>query len=571
MKVRKISIFNQLFIWLAVLLLLGNGILGVVAYRHSEDTLFEQIQGNVVNIASSSAAHVDGDLLAGIEVGDEGTDEYNQIIDQLALFRDNAELEYIYTLRQLDDGTVIFVVDSDTEEPAAIGDECEMTDGLEKAFAQGETFADEEPFTDEWGTHVSAYSPIFDTNGNIVGAVGVDISANWVEEQTSNLRNMVIMVCVITYLVSLLILGLIMMKFKKSMNKLNDKVLELASGSGDLTKEIDIHTGDELEVIAGNMNSFIRQIRGLVSEVAQSTTDIVTSGEELNSTVNENSKIMLDMNQEIEGISANMENSAQASVELSESLAQSAEEIAAFAKQVNEITAMVKEANRSAQETAGMAKKNRENALESIDEISNRMRQTSLEAQQIEQVKKIADEIGEIASQTSMLSLNAQIEAARAGEQGKGFAVVATEVGSLSQDIDRAVTEINEINSVVVAAIENLIIAVEEMISFISVNVVNDYDAFANLGEEYGDTTSAIGKQMSRIEAQSEEISANIADINEKVQEITSTVTETAQCANDLANATSAISDSMEHLNATSERNAAHTESLNGQLSRYLF
>ncbi len=571
MKVRKISIFNQMFIWLAVLLLLGNGILGVVAYRHSEDTLFEQIQGNVKNIASSSAAHVDGELLAGIEVGDEGTDEYNQIIDQLELFRDNAELEYIYTLRQLEDGTVVFVVDSDPEEPAAIGDECELTDGLEKAFAEGVTFADEEPFTDEWGSHVSAYAPIFDDNGVIVGAVGVDISANWIEEQTKNLRNMVILVCIITYVVSLLILGLIMMKFKKSMNKLNDKVLELASGSGDLTKEIDIHTGDELEVIAGNMNSFIRQIRELVSEVASSTSDMVMSGTELNSTVSENSKIMLDMNQEIEGISANMESSAEASVELSESLAQSAEDIAAFAQQVNEITAMVKEANRSAQENAGMAKKNRDNALESIDEISARMRQTSMEAQQIEKVKKIADEIGEIASQTSMLSLNAQIEAARAGEQGKGFAVVATEVGSLSQDIDRAVTEINEINSVVVAAIENLIIAVEEMIGFISVNVVNDYDAFANLGEEYGDTTSAIGKHMSRIEAQSEEISANIAEINEKVQEITSTVTETAQCANDLANATSAISDSMEQLNATSEKNASHTESLNGQLSRYLF
>ena len=53
MKVRKVGIFTQLFIWLAVLLLLGNGILGVVAYRHSEDNLFEQIQGNVENIASN--------------------------------------------------------------------------------------------------------------------------------------------------------------------------------------------------------------------------------------------------------------------------------------------------------------------------------------------------------------------------------------------------------------------------------------------------------------------------------------------------------------------------------------
>ena len=95
MKVRKISIFNQLFILLAILLLMGNGILGVVAYRHSEETLFEQIQGNVVNIAATASAHVDGELFQGIEIGDEGTDAYNEIIDQLARFRDNAELEYI--------------------------------------------------------------------------------------------------------------------------------------------------------------------------------------------------------------------------------------------------------------------------------------------------------------------------------------------------------------------------------------------------------------------------------------------------------------------------------------------
>ena len=570
MKVRKISIFNQLFILLAVLLLIGNGILGVVAYRHSEDTLFEQIQGNVKNLAQSSAAHVDGELLAGIEVGDEDTDEYNQIVEQLALFRDNAELEYIYTLRQLEDGMVVFVVDSDPEEPAAIGDECEMTDGLEKAFAEGETFADEEPFTDEWGTHVSAYAPIFN-DGEIVGAVGVDISANWVEEQTANLRKMVILVCVITYFVSLLILGLIMLKFKKSMNKLNDKVLELASGSGDLTKEIDIHTGDELEVIAENMNSFIRQIRELVSEVARSTSDIVSSGNELNDTVNENSRIMSNMSTEIEEINANMELSSEASRQLSDSLGESAENIAEFARQVNEISEMVQAANKNAQEAAETATNNRDKALKSIEELSDRMRKTSQDAEKIAQVKKIADEIGEIASQTSMLSLNAQIEAARAGEAGKGFAVVATEVGKLSEDIDKAVSEISLINNEVISALEALVEASEELIGFVSYDVVRDYDAFAELGEEYGDTTSTIGKQMARIEAQSAQISESIQEINETVQEIASTVTSTAEAANGLASETSAISDSLDNLNVTSQRNATNTENLSGQLNRYVF
>ena len=43
MKVRKMGIFNQLFIWLAVLLLMGNVILGYMAYSRSQAALFEQI------------------------------------------------------------------------------------------------------------------------------------------------------------------------------------------------------------------------------------------------------------------------------------------------------------------------------------------------------------------------------------------------------------------------------------------------------------------------------------------------------------------------------------------------
>lgn len=41
-----------------------------------------------------------------------------------------------------------------------------------------------------------------------------------------------------------------------------------------------------------------------------------------------------------------------------------------------------------------------------------------------------------------MLSLNATIEAARAGEAGKGFAIVAQEIGKLSVDSEKAVTDI---------------------------------------------------------------------------------------------------------------------------------
>lgn len=570
MKVRRIGIFSQLFIWLAVLLLVGNVALGYMAYSRSEESLFEQIQSNAKNIAQCAAVNVSGDLLAAIEVGEEDTEEYATIINELALFRDNADIEYIYTLRQVGAEQFEFIVDSDPEEPAAIGDECEPTDAQGRAFSEKVTTVDEEPFTDEWGSHVSAYCPVFH-EGSVVGVVGVDISANWIDEQMQALRNLVLFTCVITYLISIILLRLLMFIFKKNIKKLNDKVKELASGSGDLTKEIDIYTGDELEVIAGNMNAFLEQVRMLVKEVSQSAKDILQTGEELNTTVNDNTKIMAQMNSEIEGISANMEESAASGKMLSQRLSESAEHIAKFTGNVDAINKMVQEANVNAQATSAMAKENRKNAMDSINMLQAKMQESSKNAGKVEQVKQIAAEIGNIASQTRMLSLNAQIEAARAGTMGAGFAVVATEVGHLSNDIDKSVAEINEINGQVLEAVGTLTELLEEMIRFVTEEVSRDYDSFAALGEEYGNTTKVIGVQMTEIERQSAEISENIDLINESVQEIVTTVATTAENANELALSTDTISESMTNMNAASQKNSAHSENLNHRVSKYTF
>ena len=120
--------------------------------------------------------------LAGMPA-DRDSPDYQQIKSQLQLMRSaNGKFRFLYLTKQLPDGRVIFLADSepgdspDHSPPGQVYEEA--TDTFREVFAAGRE-AVEGPARDRWGNWISALIPIKPAEGAMTMAVlGIDVDAN---------------------------------------------------------------------------------------------------------------------------------------------------------------------------------------------------------------------------------------------------------------------------------------------------------------------------------------------------------------------------------------------------------
>ena len=138
----------------------------------------------MLDIANCAPASVNGDVLKLLSDDNVGGEESKEIYKTLAVFRDNVELTYVYCIKRESEGHYIFTLDLDPLTPASYGEEVEFTEALDSA-GHGKSAVDEIPYTDRWGEFYSAYSPVFDSAGNVAGVVAVDFAVEWFDSQLS--------------------------------------------------------------------------------------------------------------------------------------------------------------------------------------------------------------------------------------------------------------------------------------------------------------------------------------------------------------------------------------------------
>ncbi|MBQ7201448.1 MAG: methyl-accepting chemotaxis protein, partial [Eubacterium sp.] len=425
------------------------------------------------------------------------------------------------------------------------------------------------PYTDDWGEHISSYSPVMAEDGSVVGLAVIDTSMDWVNEQTKSLMLTIILVCAIVLVVGLLVVIGIVLVMRKKFVVLNNKISDLHDGSGDLTKEVELKSGDEFEVIGDNVNAFIRQIRDLVKNVGASSTEIQSAGVDLNEALATNAGAIDEMTDSITRISANMEECSATSSTAVDHLNLAADQIANFADSMQEMEETVAKEHMEAEDAAEIARKHKEEALAKINSIEEKMVKAIEEARKIDQIKEISDQITDISEQTKMLALNAQIEAARAGEQGKGFAVVATEVESLSNTIGQAVKEMNDITTGAIGSVEDLLEQSNQMSKFMIENVAEDYNSFVELGEKYGSSTLSLQESTHSLKESSSGLAASVRDIDMSIQEISKAIADSTNEVESISQSSSDIANSMHELGGISDRNRQQSESLSAEIDMF--
>ena len=355
----------------------------------------------------------------------------------------------------------------------------------------------------------------------------------------------------------------------KPLKKFQDELTILAANGGDLTKKIDVTSKDEMGDMAKALNTFLQNLREIISEVNQNADAVMESSVFVKDQMTSLSGDLSDSSATTEELSASMEETSASAQQISSSSTELVEAVSSLAERAAAGANMVNDINKRASELKYSATNSRSVAVGTYEDSKQKLELAIKRSEAIEEINHLSNSIMEISNQTNLLALNASIEAARAGESGKGFAVVASEIGSLADNSKSTVTEIQKITKDVVDAVRDLSQGTTNLIDFMDKTVIGDYNSFVNVGDAYGKDAGFVDELVSEISATSQELTATIEGIMRTIEDVSQAMTQGATGTQDVASQVTKIAQIAEEVETHSTNSQDKAQKLKDTVGKF--
>lgn len=568
-KTRKASIRVKILFPASLLVLLVCVILGISSYRSINAGMVEMGVEEAEMAAKIAVSVADGDLVGKLTPGCEDTEEYQTLLTSLRAIQNEFGIAYLYTL-YTDGSQVYYGVDTDTSElQAKVGNVFEKSyQEMANTFA-GESYVQDYIEDTGYGDVITVYMPIKNSAGEIVGVIGSDYDAANIVERLNAITRQVIVMAAICLIAAIAVLSIIVGRTVKGLQMVNRKIYDLVHSEGDLTQKLEITSGDEMELIANNVNKLLEHIRGIMLNIAGNSVQLNNSSK----TVVQN---LSSAEINITDVSATMEEMSVAMEETSASLNQINESIGKVYQAIGNISENANSGRESSGEIMGKAADIYEKAVEEQKEAKVLAQDMAVavnekieKSKAVEEISLLTANIINITEQTNLLALNASIEAARAGEAGKGFAVVADEIGKLAMNSAETAAQIQRVSAEVVGAVNELAQKAEAMLTFLDETAMNGYEKLLETSGSYQEDVGNMSRMMQEFADESGEVKQSIDEIKEAISAVSIAVEESAKGVTNVTEMSVDLTSSVGDIGNEANSNMNIANQLNAEVNKF--